>query len=521
MRRDPPSVRAVVGLLLLFASGAMRPLAAQAPRPTVVVQVAGAELYIDLGTDAGLRVGDTLAVRRAAGGPPAGAVLVLRATARRSVLTYAGTAFPVTRGDTLFITPGAPPAAAVVASTVVAAEARPRAPPTTSRRVRAAGTLGIEMWGSHSETVGLGADPVRTTRDLGMPAVRFSTTVAGERSRFRLNLRAQQRTGPESVWDRQTRVRIYEARYDRTAGAMRLTLGRFYSDFDHQSAFWDGASLRFGDDRGVSAGVAAGFEPSRGNEEPAFDRPKAAAFVGVRRGTERTNLVADLAVTQTMPADRTQWRAGADLAMHLRLGRLSLSQDLEATPPTPMGRWGISRFVLRASFPAGARGSVYATAVSDRLTPLDTSFLAPFARRERLTGGYSAMLASGAFFDLNGSINDPQGETSGYAAGATVSIPRLVGAGTFSLHASGFDDGQGAGILASPALEYRLGTARLRGGYQFYRVEQRSFATQTHGLDLRLWQPFGARMSGVLQVTERIGSRLHGTTVFTSLEVRF
>ena len=519
--------RAALALASAIASALASALApdlarAQAPRPAVVVQVAGANLYLDLGTDAGVRTGDTLAVRRAAASPPIGALVVVGATSKRSVLTFAGTAFTATRGDTLFITPRAAESALIapaISGVVAAASPAPRARSASAPRVD--GSIGLEMWGTHTETIGLGADPVRTTRDIGMPAVRFNTFVTGDRSSLRVSLRAQQRTGPESLWDRQTRLRVYEARYDRTVGSARVTLGRFYSDFDHQSAFWDGAKVRFGDDRGVSAGFAAGFEPSRGNEEAAFTVPKAAVFVGTRHGSGRVDLITDLAVTQAMPADRAQWRAGADFAMRARVGRFSISADVEATPPTPMGTWGLARLALRTSVPAGQRGYVYASAVSDRFTPLDTSILAPFSRRERVTSGFSAMLANGSFIDFNASVNDPTDTTRGYAAGATVSVPKLVGAGTFSFHTSWFDDGHGTGILASPALEYRLGTARLRGGYQFYQVNQPSYSVQTHGVDLRLWQPFGPRVSGVLQLNQRMGKSVTSTTVFTSFEVRF
>ena len=121
------------------------------------------------------------------------------------------------------------------------------------------GAVALEMWGQHSEVTGLGADPIRTTRDIGMPAVRFNTYVSDAHSVFRVNLRAEQRTGPVGLWDRPTRLRLYELRYDRTLGPARVSLGRFYSDFDHASAFWDGASVRLGDDRGISGGVAAGI----------------------------------------------------------------------------------------------------------------------------------------------------------------------------------------------------------------------------------------------------------------------
>lgn len=509
-------------LLAVLCVAAPSMARSQSPRPAVVVQVAGATFYLDIGTDAGVRTGDTLSVRRSRDSAPVGALHVVGATSRRSVLTFAGPGFPVTRGDTLFITPRAAEQGIIATPAIAAAAARPRAPPAAdARSLRVDGAFGVEMWGSHSETVGLGTDPVRTTRDVGMPAIRFNTFVSGDRSRFRLNVRAQQRTGPQSLWDRQTRVRIYEARYDRTAGPARITVGRFFSDFDHQSAFWDGAAVRFGDERGVTAGVAAGFEPERGNEEFSATRPKAAAFVGTRHGNQLVDLVTDFAVTQAMPKDRAQWRAGADLAVRMRVGRFSISQDLEAMPPTPAGRWGISRFVLRMSVPAGPRGYVYATALSDRLTPLDTTILAPFSRRERLTSGFGLSLANGTYLDLNASVNDPSGPRQGYAAGASVSVPKAIGTGTLSLHTSWFDDGRSAGVLASPSLEYRVGTARVRGGYQFYQVDQPTYSVNTHGADLRLWQPFGERFTGVLQVTERVGHNLHSTTVFTSIEVRF
>ena len=510
--------RALLAVLLVLGA---RAVDAQAPRPTVVVQIAGANVYLSLGADSGVVTGDTVAVRRRADAAPVGALTVVSATRTRSVLTVAGPPVPVTRGDTRFLAARPRDAVTGMPAPVAVAAARPRAPPVVAAGPRVDGAIGLEMYGSHSETVGLGADPIRTTRDIGMPAVRVNTMVSGERTRFRLSMRAQQRTGPTSVWDRSTRIRIYEARLERSIGAARLTMGRFYSDFDHQSAFWDGASVRFGDGRGVSAGVAAGFEPERGNEEVTFTRPKAAAFVGTRHTRGRMDLITDLAVTQTMPKDRTQWRAGADLAMHLRVGRFSLSQDLEATPPTPMGRWGISRFVLRASLPAGPRGTLYATAVSDRFAPLDTTILAAFTRRERLTSGFSMSLANGSYVDFNASINDPSGDQRGTAAGATVSVPRAIGAGTFAFHTSWFDDGRGSGLLASPSFEYRLGQSRLRGGYQFYSVAQPAYTMQTHGIDFRLWKPFGDRINGVLQVTERVGHNMTSTTVFTSFEVRF
>lgn len=507
--------------VVLCVAAALAPAVARAQeqRAAVVVQVAGATLYINLGTEAGVRTGDTVVVRRQATAPPVGTLVVVGASPRRSVLTFTAVAFAVTRGDTLFVSPPRPADAVAPMMASAAREAQPRAPP--SRRPRIAGAVALEMWGSHTETVGLGADPIRTTRDVGMPTIRFNTLMSGDRSRFRVNLQAQQRTGPESVWDRRTRVRLYEARYDLSAGRTQLTVGRFYSDFDHQSAFWDGASVRVAVRRGVSAGVAAGYEPERGNEEVSFATPKAAVFLGTRTGNARVDLVTDLAVTHTMPSERALWRSAADLAMRLRVGRFSLTHDLEFATSVVSDRWDIARFVLRGTMPVGARGYLYAAATSDRFTPLDTTILHSFARRDRATSGYSVTLRNGSFLDVNASVNNPGRESSGYAAGATIAVPRAVGSATVSLHTSWFDDGFGTGLVASPAIEYRLGPARMRTGYQFLRIVQPLYTQQTHGVDLRLWTPLGRRVNGMLQLATRSGRNQQSTTAFTGLEVRF
>lgn len=514
-----------LAILLLSRAGE-----AQTPRPAVVVQVAGATLYLNVGSDSGLRAGDTLAVRRQAAGPTVGALTVLAATPTRAVLGFAGPAFPITRGDTIHLTPqrGGESRAGASAAGVAVTTPGSGAPPSGSvadrssaPRWRREGSMGAELWGSHTETIGLGADPVRSTRDIGIPALRLNGIAQAEQSRFRVNLRAEQRAGPATVWDRQTRLRVYEARFDRSIGAAQLTAGRFYSDFDHQSAFWDGVSLRVAASRAWSFGAAAGFEPARGNEEPSFETPKVAGYVGLRRGDARYDISGDFALTQTLPQQAAQRRSGADLALRLRIGRVSISQDLEAAPPAASLGWELSRVALRASAPVGPRGQAYASAVSDRFTPLDTAFLLPFTRRERVTAGYSLSTAGGGFVDINATVNDPRGDRSGYALGSTVAWPNVLPTATALMHGTWFDDGLGTGLLMSPALEYRLRGARLRGGYQFFYTSYPAYAAQTHGIDLRIWKPLGARSAGVLQLTERLGAHQRSTTLFSSFEWRF
>lgn len=497
---------------------------AQGPRPTMVVQIAGATLYLDAGTDAGVRTGDTLIIRRAPTAAPVGSTVVIASTGTRSVVTFVGTPFPVTRGDSLFITPVSGGAAAV--TTALGPAPTSRAPPRRIPRpdagpsTRMDGALGLEMWGSHSETVGLGADPVRTTRNIGIPAVRLRTRLSNDNSSLDLNLRAEHRTGPTSVFDRATRIRVYQARYDRRAGALNFSAGRFFSDFDHASGFWDGVSLRVGDYQGLYGGIAAGFEPLRGNEEFSTELPKAAVFVGSRSSTERVDLSTDLSYHQTFSNDVALERSVVDFAFRLRAGRFGLSQDLEASPPTPMGTWGISRFILRGSASLG-RAELYAAAVSDRPLVMDTAWVLPLNRRERVSAGVSMSSAKGFFGDVNLAINGPRDSTSGFSAGAMAAFPGLFRDGTVSINGSYFTSDGNSGFTAAPAIEYRLGLARLRGGYQFFRVEGPLYSITTHGVDFRFSRSLSTRTNWVVQVNSRVGHNIQSTNVYSSFELRF
>lgn len=495
-----------------------------APRPAVVVQIAGTTIYLDLGTDAGVATGDTLTVRRAPVGV-AGTVVVLAATPTRSVLAFAGSPIPVTRGDTLFVTPGrAPPPGAVrigggVASgTVPPATARPSDGARTRYR-RIDGALGLEMWGSHSEVIGLGADPVHTTRDLGVPAVRLRAGVADDVSSLDLMMRVEHRTGPESVFDRRTRLRVYGARYERRIGALDVTAGRFFSDFDHASGFWDGVTVQVGDRGGRFAGVAAGFEPLRGNEEFSAQVPKAAVFVGASRVAERSDLSTRLAYHRTFGGDYALQRQAFDWSLYLRRGPWSLSQELEVSPPTLLGTFGISRYILRGGASLG-RADLYLSAVSDRPLGLDSVWTPLAGRRERLDGGFGWRAASGLALDLNAALLDPRDSTTGFASGATLSLPGIAGSTIASVTGSYFHLDGARGFIASPALEYRVGTVRIRAAYQLYRVGG-AWEMTTHGADLRFSQSLFRRFDWVMQVGSRLGRNVRSTQVLSSLDWRF
>jgi len=106
-RRGPPAPRrgALLGALALLSSVAAVSVSGQeSPRVRVVVsRIAGATLYVDAGSDAGIATGDTVTVARDAGLEVAGRLMVLSAASGTAVLTFADNPFVLTRGETLFL----------------------------------------------------------------------------------------------------------------------------------------------------------------------------------------------------------------------------------------------------------------------------------------------------------------------------------------------------------------------------------------------------------------------------------
>lgn len=537
--RPPVRARApllAVAVLALGAALALAPtgLAGQGvvapppgPRPAVVVQVAGATIYVGVGTDSGMTTGDTVTVRRAPTAVPVGSAIVVGATAARSLLAFVGAPFPVTRGDTLYLSPGVVTAQAAAARIA----ARPPAAPTPSRvrsevgrpqrsTRRSYSALGVEVWGAHTDLTGAGTDPVHLARDVAIPAVRFRTSVSDEASSYDLNLRAEHRTGPTTVFDRQAVLRVHSARYDRRLGATEVTAGRFYSDFDHASGFWDGVRLRVGDRSGSYAGVAAGFEPEWGNERFSTEIPKAALFAGTSRSTSRADLSTEIAFHRTFAPAYSRQRQAIDWSLALRIGRYGITQELEASPPTLNGTWGFSRHIVRGTAAFGAT-ELYGAAVSDRPLTFDTAWTGLPERRERVSAGLNWRSPGGAFVDVNAAVSGPRDPASGVSTGAMASIPDLFAGATLLVSGSYFRGDGSRGLTFSPSVEHRFGDSRVRGGYQYFRAEGTADPYVTHGVDARYALSFGGRMELVVQVSGRLGQHARSMSVFTSLERRF
>jgi hypothetical protein len=486
-----------------------------------VVQVAGANLYLNAGADSGITSGDTLRAAKPGSESSLGALLVITATPGRSVVGFLGTPFSVTRGDTLVVTSRVG-AAAVMASAPVVPAAQPPVLPRLSHR--SYGAIGFEFNGAQTTTYGLGPDPTRNTEEFATPAVRFRWGIQNPSSNtgLSLNLVATHRAGPSTLFDEETAVRVYEARFDQAIGhnTARISVGRFLSNFDYSSGYWDGAMLRFGNEHGLSAGIAGGFEPDRTNETFNSDAPKYAAFVNLRVGHGGVRYRNDIAFHQMLAQGAIPGQYGIDWSERLDAGAFHIGHDVEATRDPFSGRWDISRFQARLSAPLSGTNELYAAVVSDKPTPIDTtSFGLVLDRRERGTFGFSHR-STHFYSDLDFTMNSPfspdvRGEAAGLSLGVT------GGRLTVFAYANYFTFPHAQGVFGNPGVEYRFGAMRTRISYQYLLNESAMYSVTTHGADLMLARALSAKIDWMTRFNVRLGDNVRSAGVYTSLDYRF
>jgi hypothetical protein len=459
-----------------------------------VRQVAGANVYVDIGTRHGLAAGDTLSAARDTIGQPEGSVVVVAATEDRSVLAFASDPFPVTRGARLVLyllrapaeepptpeSPGIRPDASVPTEAVTA-KARPY------------GRVGLEMSASRSTTLVGQTDPESVQRTFATPVLRVDATVPEAMGGFtlRTSLRAAHRHASQRLITPSTSVRVYAAHLERDFEdlPLRLAFGRFSSPVESYSGYWDGLLVRVGS-RGLGVGAIVGFEPERWNESPSTERAKTTAFLDLdRRGRSwrwRGNISAHaLRPTNDVP---THTYLGATQRISVR--GLTLSQDLQLDRDPSEGAWRISRLRVRGAVSLG--GPVALRAGFSRRESFVLGGTLPFApRSDRVDAGFS-IRGEGGFLSADvGANEDAQGNRTWGTAGSFV-VYRIAG-----LEATGASGSvmrwtglNGDIISASPSLSRDLGSARIRLGYRFSHADYLARVTTTHGThasaDMRL-----------------------------------
>lgn len=502
---------AFAAALVMMGLGPLPGAGQDAPRVSVRIrQIAGSTLYLDVGTRHGLASGDTLRVAREP--EPAkvvGRLVVTAATETRSVLTYVGDPFPVTRGEVVVLfllrEPEERPAEAVPAGPDSGAAPRPvpsepavlPVPPTRSTFApqRAHGRIGMDVSAHRSVTTLGSSTPTDVERTFATPAFRMDVRAPGLVGgfTFHTSARVAYRYNSGSTLQPSTSTRVYAASLERrfTEVPLRVILGRFNSPAESYSGFWDGAFVQVGED-GFGAGAIVGFEPDQWNEKPSTQRPKATVFVQGRARGEGWRWRGDASAHTVRPTDSVPAHTFLGLSQRASLGVLSLSQDLQVDRDPQGGPWRVSRLRVRAALEV-APGVEVRGGASRRESYFMDRFDSPFSpRRERLDAGI-AVRGEGGYASVDLDVGrDAAGETTHGATAffTAYRVPGLPLAG-LSGSASRWSGSYGSTLALAPAFTVDLGTTALRFGYRYSRSDYLARRVVTHGADAALNGPLG------------------------------
>jgi hypothetical protein len=506
----------------LVAVGLCMATAVQAQERTVtarVVEIAGADLYLDAGGDAGLAEGDTLVVRRAADTAPVGAFIVVAVSSARAVVSFAGAPFAVTRGDALVLTlHGATEVTAAPAPAV----APPVAGPSRSHAgVQLHGSAAIDVQGSHNTTIGFGANPELLIQDYAVPATRLRVVLSNlpGGGRFITSLRASQQVGSASLFDRGTVMRVYDAHYERDAGLARIEVGRFFSPYEPFSGIWDGALLRLGGAQGFGLGVAGGYQPELGDEGFSTTVPKFAAFADFRQDRGPVRLDADLSAHIWRPTDGTPDRTFLGWSQHLRVGGVRLDHLVEVDQSTT-GSWNLTRLDVRTGIPMGSRFQVSAEYYRDRLWWWSSTPDSLLPTQDRVTTGASYQFGAG-FISADATLLLSGTTVQGHTYSGSLQLPEIASRVSLGGAVSYWTLGTITGLVATPTLRWRLGLLRPSLTYEFFRSTTPNTTSISHGGILGFVIPWTRGLESSLRFTARYGQNVHSFGMYSSLRLFF
>ncbi len=496
--------------------------AAQEQRLSVVVEyVAGATLYIDAGTEEGISTQDTLYVYNPTDGTFIGSLRVLESSSGRSVLTFAGQPFPITRGDVLEISLAASAGPAPITDVPLASEYIPAA---SGQPLQVGGRLSLSVNALQSTTQGrvVGLEPI--DRTFTTPTMRLRLDVAhlpGDIT-FRTNLRTATRLSSDDLIQPPESFRIYQLSLEKSFRSFPLfiRMGRFYSPFERYSGYWDGMLLRLGGEDGLGGGVAVGFDPDRLNEEFNTQRPKYTGFLNYKAAGRDVGYRIDASFHHIRPKDDIAQSTFAGLSQRLRLGGWLLTQDLQVDRHPGTGEWTVSHLLLSTSVPLHRQVELYARYSLRRpsLSPLDTLVA---GQRQQAGGGLIFRVWSGSISGDVTATRLESGETS-YSYSSFLSIPRtaLLGLG-FSGSASYWTRSSATTLFLSGGISRYIGRAQARAFYHRYTTESVGTTLVTQGGEIAVAIPLSRRLFSTLRAVASRSDNLSSNSLDAHFTVIF
>jgi hypothetical protein len=503
---------ALLGVLALAPLAAAR--AQDARLPALVEQIAGAGLYLNVGSDQGIAQGDTLAVYGSADGPVLGRFVVVAAATGRCVVEFAGPPFAVTRGVTLYL--AAPPRVAPEAP-VEPAPRRTAAPASRSPSLH--GRLALEVNAFQSTARWTTNDPEQARRRFVTPAAALRadlTDLPGGWS-VHTSARATYRYSDPDLISPRTDVRVYQASVAQggPASPFYLEMGRFLNPFVAAGGYWDGLMMHTGGD-GLGLGAALGFEPDRGNQTFSSTLPKYGAFLTYRAGTGAMRYVSDVSFHQVRPRDGLPIHSYLGWSQAIRVRRFRLSHQVQVDRNPERDRWIVTRLNGAVGLPLApglelqarvAMGQPYAFWRAQNLIGV---------RRDQGSLGLSYW-SRAASLSADVTLHRVAGDTWGRTLGGSVAFPRALAGIGWSAATSYWTQGALSGLYLSSGFDRSVGRVWWRGTYQLDRSVGSGDPLVTHSGDLGLSFPLSRRVVVDLRGRVQRGAHLTGYGLSLSL----
>lgn len=509
-----------------FAAGLLALLAPRARAQdqglrAVIEQIAGSDIYVSVGTEAGLASGDTVQAYRDADGEYLGALRVVAASATRSVVTFLDRPFPLTRGTTVQLRFTAAPAPVAAPA---AGAAAPPAPTTARSGPRVRGRFSLDFNGMQSTTTWMSNVEETVERRFATPSMSLrlvATQLPGGFS-FETTGRATYRYSDPEIVQPELSVRVYQLSVAKEFenAPVQFRLGRFYNPYELYSGYWDGALLRVGG-RGFGVGVVAGFQPERASEGPGTDLPKYTAFADYSVGRGAVRYTGDLSFHQVKPKGAYLDHTFAGWSQALRVGGFRLASDLQVDRDPELSEWKVTRARVTGAVPLARGLTLNGRYAHDRPYFLfRTTDLLPFAR-DQVGGGFDYFGGNASFrADVTANRFDEGGWSMSYGGSVGVQRTGILGLG---LNAGGsyWILDESTALQAFGDLTRRFGRVDVRGSYQLYRTEWDPTTVVTHTGALSLVVPLGARVYTMLQARTQQGANLASNSIQFSLWTSF
>ena len=512
--REAALLTAVVVVLSLLAT--IEAAGQEARLPALVEQIAGAGIYLRIGTEQGLAAGDTLAVYGSLEGALLGRFVVIAAATDRSVVEFAGPPFAVTRGGMLYL--AAPDRAASVAPPPEPAPRR-RARDGESRSPSLHGRLALEANAFESTARWTTNDPEQARRRFVTPsaALRADLTDLPGGWSLHTSVRAAYRYSQPDIISPRTDVRLYQASVAQgmPGSPVYLEFGRFLNPFVATGGYWDGMVVHTGGD-GLGLGAAVGFEPERGNQALSTTLPKYGAFLTYRGGTGTTRYVSDLSFHQVRPRDGLPTHTYLGWSQALRVRRFRLSHQVQVDRDPERDRWTVTRLNGAMGVPLAPGLELQArVAMAQPYAYWRAEDLITF-RRDQGTLGLSYW-SRAASLNADVTLHHVAGGTWGHTFAGSFGFPRAIAGVGWSGAATYWTQGTLSGLYLASGLDRSFGRVLWRAGYQLDRSTGTGDPLLTHSGDLGFSFPLSRRVVADLRGRVQRGASLTSRAVAFSL----